>query len=380
MNFDLSEDESLLKSLAERFVADRYDLERRRAYLAEREGFSRENWALLGEIGLIATAFGADSGGMGAGPVETIILHEALGRGLIVEPLIDCAVVAGGLFERVAGASLRAAWMPDLVTGARRLALAHRERRARGRIGVVEAHARRDGDGWSIAGGKAHVLGAVGADALIVSAREHGGADDPAGVRLFLVPASAPGVTIAPYRVIDGTVAAVVTFADARVPGDAVLDGDLTDLIAAETRGDLARAAEALGLMELLMSATLDHLRTRKQFGQALGSFQALQHRMVAQYVAVEQARGLLLGAAMADGNGGIAGVGGGDGARAVAGARAFIAEASIKLGHEAIQLHGGMGVSDEMVVGHAHRRLFALSRHPGDAAAALDRFAGLAA
>ena len=214
----------------------------------------------------------------------------------------------------------------------------------------------------------------VGADALIVTAREAGAADDPRGVGLFFVAADTPGLRIAPYRVIDGTLAAVVTLSEMRLPPEARLGGDLADVIAAETRGDLARAAEALGLMELLMSATLDHLRNRKQFGQALGSFQALQHRMVAQYVAVEQARGLLLGAAMADGNGER------DGARAVAGARAFIAEASVKLGHEAIQLHGGMGVSDEMVVGHAHRRLFALSRHPGNAAAALDRFAGLCA
>ena len=221
--------------------------------------------------------------------------------------------------------------------------------------------------------------GAVGADALVVSAREGGAADDLRGVRLFLVPADTPAVTIAPYRIIDGTLAAVVTL-DAHLPNSAALGGDLTDLIAAETRGDLARSAEALGLMELLLGSTLEHLRTRKQFGQALGSFQTLQHRMVAQYVAVEQARGLLLGAAMADGNGGAAGSGGSDGARAVAGARAFIAEASVRLGHEAIQMHGGMGVSDEMVVGHAHRRLFVLSRHPGNAAAALDRFAGLAA
>jgi len=373
VNFDLSEDESLLKSLAERFVADRYDLDRRRRYLAEPQGFSAVNWALLGEIGLIATAFRVGSGGMGSGPVETAILYEVLGRGLVVEPLIDCAVVAGGLFERTAHDFMRDAWLPGLVGGAQRLALAHRERGARGRIGMVATRAERDGGSWRLGGEKAHVNGAVGADALIVSARERGAVNDMDGVGLFLVKRGTPGIAVRPYRVIDGTLAATVTLRDVVVADSARLDGTLADIAAAETRGDLARAAEALGLMELLIVTTLDYLRTRRQFGQALASFQALQHRMVAQYVAVEQARSLVLRAAMVNGNGG-------EGDRAIAGARAFIAEASVALGHEAIQLHGGMGVSDELVVGHAHRRLFALSRHPGDAAVALDRFAGLAA
>lgn len=374
MNFDLSEDQAMLRALAERFVTDRYDLARRRTCLAEPFGFSAENWRLLGELGLIAAAFGEASGGLGAGPVETIVLHEAMGRGLVVEPLIECAVFAGGLFEAVADAALAGMWLPALVSGERRLAVAHRELAARNRMGFVGTRAERAGGDWRLTGTKALVPGAVGADALIVSARVEGAAGDRAGVALFLVPPDAPGVSVRPWRLMDGSLAGAVTLADARLGNEAWLGGGIAALEEADARASLARSAEALGVMEVLLAATLDHLRTRKQFGAALSTFQALQHRMVAQYVAVEQSRSLLYRAAMADR---------GDRAerlRAIAGARAFIAEAGVALGHEAIQLHGGMGVSDELVVGHAHKRLFLLSRHPADAAAALDQFAGIAA
>ena len=374
MNFDLSEDQTMLRALAERFVADRYDLARRRAYLAEPHGFSVENWRLLGELGLIAAAFRAESGGLGAGPVETIVLCEALGRGLIIEPLIDCALFAGGLFERVAGADLAATWLPDLVSGERRLALAHRELAARNRMDFVATRAERVGGGWRLTGAKALVPGAVGADGLIVSARIDETAFDRAGIALFLVPPETSGVTVRPWRLMDGSLAGAVTLADVPLGDDARLGGGWDALEEADARASLARSAEALGLMDLLVATTLDHLRTRKQFGAALSTFQALQHRMVAQYVAVEQARSLLYRAAMANPADRPAWL------RAVAGARAFIAEASVALGHEAIQLHGGMGVSDELVVGHAHKRLFVLSRHPADPGAALDQFAGLAA
>jgi len=373
VNFDLSEDESLLKALAERFVTDRYDLDKRRAYLAEPNGFSAANWKLLGELGLTATAFSSEHGGLGSSPVELIVLHEALGRGLVAEPLIDCAVLAGGLFEAVAPPALHAAWVPGLAAGEKRLAFAHRELAARGRLEFVATRAEAVGDGWRLDGEKAVAAGEVGADALLVSARLAGAADAD-GIALFLVPVNTPGVRLTPYRLIDGSLAAKVTLAAATLPAGARLEGGLAQIAAAEARANLCRAAEAVGLMDMLLQTTLEYLRTRKQFGVAIGSFQAVQHRMVAQYVAVEQARSLLYRAAMANGRDRSAEQ------HAVAGARAFIAEASVALGHEAIQLHGGMGVSDEMAVTHAHKRLFLLSRHPAGALAALDEYAGLGA
>lgn len=374
VNFDLNEDESLLKALAERFVTDRYGLDKRRHYLAEPAGFSAANWKLLGELGLIATAFSADAGGLGSSPVELIVLHEALGRGLIAEPLIDCAVLAGGLFEGVAPPALRAAWVPALAAGEKRLAFAHRELAARDRLAFVATRAEAAGDGWRLGGEKAVVAGAGGADALLVSARTGGEPADADGISLFLVPAGTPGVRLTPYRLIDGSLAAKVTLSAAELPAEARLEGGFPAIAAAEARANLCRAAEAVGLMDMLLQTTLEYLRTRKQFGVPIGSFQAVQHRMVQQYVAVEQARSLLYRAAMANGRDRSAEM------HAVAGARAFIAEASVALGHEAIQLHGGMGVSDEMAVTHMHKRLFLLSRHPSGALAALDEYAGVGA
>lgn len=360
----------MLKAVAERFATDRYDPDRRRSYLAEPSGFSAANWAHLGELGLIAAAFGEDSGGMAATDADLAIVFEALGRGGVVEPLCEAAVLAGGLFEATATAALKAEWIDGLVAGTRRLAVAHRETAARRNFERVEATARAAGDGWRLSGAKSMIPAGCGADAYIVSARC--GAEDRDGVGLFLVPAGAEGLAVTSFRLIDGSMGCALQLRDVEVPAAHALGTGLDSLELAEARANIARAAEALGLMETMFAMTLDYLKTRKQFGKPLGSFQALQHRMVAQYAVLEQARSLLQVAV-------VAGAGAGDPAerlRAVAGMRAFIAEASVLLGHEMIQLHGGMGVSDELILGHLHKRLVMLSRYPDDAETALDRYA----
>ena len=372
MNFDLSEDESMLKSVAERFVVDRYDHDRRHRYLAETNGFSADNWRHLGDLGLIATAFSAEAGGLGASPTDITVIFEALGRGLVVEPLLESAVLAGGLFERIAPTAVQAEWLEGLVTGTRRLAVAHREVAARHNPNRVETTATRVGDGWVIDGDKSIVPAGAGADAYIVSARMSGAPTSPDGVGFFLVPADADGLVIVPYRTIDGAVACALTLRG--VTAVTPLGGDLGDLELAQARASLARCAEALGIMETLFAATLDYLRTRKQFGVAIGSFQALQHRMVAQYTAIEQSRSLLYLAVVTDPADQAAWL------RSIAGTRAFMSDASVALGHEMIQLHGGMGVTDELVIGHGHKRLVMLSRYPDTADNALDTFAGIAA
>lgn len=364
MNFDLSEDQELLKAVAERFVTDRYDPERRRSYLAAPEGFSAANWAHLGELGLIAAAFREDSGGMAATDADLAIIFEALGRGGVVEPLAEAAVLAGGLFEATAPAALKAQWLDGLVSGERRLAVAHREAAARHNFDHVTTSARASGSGWQLSGAKSMVPAGYAADAYIVSARGN------TGVGLYLVPADADGLSITPFRLIDGSVGCALQLRDIDVPESNALQPGLEALEQAEARANIARGAEALGLMEALFAATLDYLKTRKQFGRPLGSFQALQHRMVVQFGVLEQARSLLQIATVAAT---------GDPAerlRAIAGMRAFIAEASIPLGHEMVQLHGGMGVSDELFIGHFHKRLVMLSRYPDDAETALDRYA----
>ena len=365
MNFDLTEDEEMLKALVERFVADRYDPDKRRAYLAEPEGFSRSNWALLGELGLIALPFTPEHGGLGAGATGLATVFEVLGRGLVVEPLAEAALLAGGLFARLAGDALSAEWMPQLIAGEKRLAFAHREAAARDNWAWVETSAHDN----RLSGEKSLVVAGAGADGFIVSARSAGAAGDSGGIALYLVEASAPGLEIAPWRLVDGGVAATLRLDNV----DAVpLGGGLAEIAEARSWLALAQSAEALGIMERLFAETLDFLRTRKQFGVPLGSFQALQHRMAAQYSQIEQARALLNLAMMTPPEHAAAW------RQAVDGARAFIADAAVALGHEMIQMHGGMGVTDELIIGHGHKRLLMLSRWPETSAAALDRYAGV--
>ena len=365
MNFDLTEDEEMLKALAERFVADHYDLDRRRTYLAEANGFSPEMWAMLAELGLVAAPLSEESGGLALDATAIATVFEALGRGLVVEPLLENVMVAARLFERVACDDLKAQWMEALAMGGRRLALAHAERGSRSGSLWVETRVGADG---TLAGAKSCVPAGAGVDAYIVTARESGAPGDAAGVGLFLVAADAPGLVRTAWRMVDGSLAVSLDLAG--VPA-LRLGGGVADMAEVGVMASLARSAEALGIMQALFEGTLDYLRTRQQFGAPLGSFQAIQHRMAAQYAAIEQARALLNLAIVSQNDAGFA--------RAVDGLRAFIAPASIELGHEMIQFHGGMGVTDELFIGHGHKRLLALSRWPDDGAAALDRFAQVA-
>ncbi len=364
MNFDHSEDEAMFKAVAERFVADRYDPERRRGYQRESLGYSVENWKLLAGLGLIGAMFDAGDGGLNIGDTALAAIFEAFGRGLVVEPLAENLLLAGNLFARTAPADLKAKWMPGIVSGELRLALAHRERNARKSVDWIETSALRNGQSTYLSGEKSVVPGGYGADAFIISARAFGAAGDREGTAMFLVPAGSKGLEIKPWRLIDGSVAVSLTLDRVFVESEACLSGGLAEIEWAQSRASLATSAEALGIMERLFADTLEFLKTRTQFGATLGSYQALQHRMVAQYSILAQTRGLLERAVI-EGS-----------ARAIDGARAFIAEASVTLGHEMIQMHGGMGVTDELAIGHGHKRLMMLSRWPGDATASLDRYA----
>ncbi|RZJ97790.1 MAG: acyl-CoA dehydrogenase [Novosphingobium sp.] len=362
MNFDLSEDEEMVKALAERFVVDHYDIESRRRFLAEPDGFSARNWSLLGDLGLIAALFDAEAGGLDLDATGIATLFEALGRGLVVEPLIENVLLAGRLFAATAPEPLREAWLPDLLSGRRRTALAHVEAGGRDASGWIETRLAADG---TLHGAKAYVPAAGGVDGFVVSARLSGAPADREGAGLFFVATDAPGLTIQPWRMADGLVAASLRFDGVEARR---LAGGLAEIAAAEELASLARAAEALGIMESLLAETLEYLRTREQFGARLASFQALQHRMVAHYAATEQARGLLNLAMVSWGQPAFA--------SAVLGVRAFVSEVSVALGHDMIQFHGGMGVTDELSIGHGHKRLLVLSRWPDGPDAALDRFA----
>lgn len=368
VNFDLTEDEEMLKALAERFVVDQYDIDRRRAYVATDEGFGRENWALLGELGLIAAPFAEEHGGLGLDATAIATVFEALGKGLVVEPLIDAVLVAGRLFAATAPEALATQWLEGLLTGHKRLALAHAEAGSRDGSLWVETRATGQGDEATLTGAKAYVVAGAGADGYVVTARRGGAPGDAQGLGLYFIEADAPGLTATRWRVADGSVAVSLTL-DA-VPAVA-LSGGFAQLEEVEQVASLARSAEAVGIMQRLFDETLEYLRTREQFGAPLGQFQAIQHRMAAQYTALEQARALLNYAMVTQGTP--------EFASAVRGVRAFVAPAALELGHEMIQFHGGMGVTDELIIGHGHKRLLVISRWPDSPEAALDAYANAA-
>lgn len=370
VNFDLNEDEEMLKALTERFVTDHYDHDSRRAFLAEANGFSAANWELLGELGLIAAPFPEEFGGLGLDATGIATVFEALGRGLVVEPLAETVVLAGRLFALSAPEVLRSEWIDALLSGEKRLALAHAEPESRDRRLWVQTSASAEGDAFILSGTKPYCIASGGVDGFIVSARMSGKSGDKDGVELFLVPADAPGLSSSTWQLADGSVATALTLDAVSIPAANRLEGGLDALDGVEVLAALARSAEALGIMERLFAETLDYLRTRDQFGAALGSFQAIQHRMVAQYASIEQSRALLNLALVNWGSDGFE--------QAVYGARAYIADVSLTLGHEMIQFHGGMGVTDELAVGGGHKRLLVLSRWPEGPQAALDRYAGL--
>lgn len=370
VNFDLTEDEEMLKALTERFVTDHYDHDSRRAFQADRPGFSTQNWRILAELGLIAAPFAEDVGGLGLDATGIATMFEALGRGLVVEPLAETVMSAGRLFASTAPEALLQEWIDPLLNGEKRLSLAHAEAGARDRKAWVETAAELDGDSVVLSGSKPYCVAGSKADGFIVSARSSGAPGDVEGVELYLVPADAAGLAQNDWASVDGTYATALTLEGVKVPASNRLAGGLDALSEVDVMASLARSAEALGIMERLFADTLDYLRTRDQFGAPLGSFQAIQHRMVAQYAAIEQSRALLNLALVSWGTD--------EFARAVHGARAYIADASVELGHEMIQFHGGMGVTDELAIGGGHKRLLMLSRWPESPLAALDRYAGL--
>lgn len=369
MNFDLSEDEEMLKALAERFVVDHYDLDSRRAYLNEAHGFSPANWALLGELGLLAAPFDADQGGLSLDATGIATVFEALGRGLVVEPLVENILQAGRLFAATAPEALRDAWLPGLLDGSKRIAFAHAELGSRGNALWLETRATISDGGVSLSGSKPFVPAGSGVDAYIVSARTGGAANSLDEVAFYLVPSDSAGLTYRGWRMADGSMAVALELRDVLIDAGNRLEGGMAALAEIDDLVSLARSAEALGIMERLFAETQEYLRTREQFGAKLASFQAIQHRMVAQYSAIEQSRALLNLALVSWGEP--------DFHKAVLGLRAFISPASIELGHEMMQFHGGMGVSDELIIGHGHKRLLVLSRWPDDPETALDRFAG---
>ena len=374
MDFDFTEEQRLLDETVRRLVKDEYDIAKRKSYMAAPDGFSRALWARYAELGLLGLPFAESEGGFGGSAVETMIVMESFGRGLVVEPYLASVVLGGGLVTLAGSAAQKQAILPQVASGKRLLAFAHGERQSRYALADVETTARKDGSGWVLSGRKGVVLNGDSADQLIVSARSAGGSRERSGIGLFLVDAKAKGVSRRGYPTVDGMRAAEVTLETVRVGADAVLGSPENAYPVIEHAVDRALAAlsaEAVGIMETLNAMTLDYLKTRKQFGVPIGSFQALQHRMADMVVEHEQAKSMAVLAALSADLADTA-----ERRRVISAAKVQIGRSGRFVGQQSIQLHGGIGMTDEYLAGHYFKRLTMIDQSFGDADHHLDRFA----
>jgi alkylation response protein AidB-like acyl-CoA dehydrogenase len=350
MDFNYTDEQNALRDTLSRFIAKDYGFEQRRALAKSADGFSRAHWKQFAELGLLALPFPEDFGGMNGNAVDTMLVMEAFGRGLVLEPYLSTVVVAGSLIRDAGSDAQKEALLPAIAGGELMLALAHYERGARYEVSRVDTAARADGSGWKLSGAKGVVLGGGAADRLLVSA------STGKGISLFLVDATANGVTVRSSMTQDGGRAAEVCLDSVSVDADALVgaqDAALPAIERALDYGIAALCAEAVGIMAALDETTLEYLKTRKQFGQPIGRFQALQHRMADMVMATEQARSMAMMAAVkADAP---------DAAerrRAISAAKAYVGRQARFVGQQAVQLHGGMGVVDELNVSHWFKRL----------------------
>ena len=363
MDFDLTDDQRLLKESVGKLLDGRYgDFEKRKGYRKLPDGFDRAVWAEYAEAGILALPFSEEQGGFGGGPVETHVVMEAIGNALALEPYLMCVVLCGDI--------LKAAGADDIIgqiaDGSKIVALAQTERGARYDLNDVTLSARAEGDGFVLEGEKSVVIGGGAADMFIVSARTSGNRRDAEGITLFLVDAKAPGVSRRTYPTQDSTQAAEISFGQVRVPASAVLGKLGAGLPMLARAVDVAIAglcAEAVGAMDALMKMTVDYLKTRKQFGTAIGNFQALQHRTVDMLVYMEQARSMAIYAAlMAEEPDPVARH------QAIAAAKVQIGRSAKFIGQQATQLHGGIGITMEYKGGHYFKRLTMIEQQFGDA------------
>ncbi|MDG9852344.1 pimeloyl-CoA dehydrogenase small subunit [Pseudomonas nitroreducens] len=372
MDFKLSEEQQMLQDTAARLVRDAYPFDKREGFSQSERGYSVEFWRQLGELGLTSVSLPESHGGFGGG-VESMLVLTELGRGLCLEPYLQSVVHAGGLIAQLGNDAQKDHWLPRIASAEAQLAVALEEPQSHYQLHDVQTRAEQADDSWKLSGRKAVVVGGQSATAILVSARVSGNARDEAGIGLFLVDPQQAGVTRREYPTVDGQRACEL-FLDGALgealgtPGDA-----LAALRYQQGRAIAGQCAEALGSLQEACALTLDYLKTRKQFGIPIGKFQVLQHRMVDMRSELEQATSMaILAACVADQPDSA------ERSRTLAAAKFIVTRAARYVAEQAIQLHGGIGMTWEYVLAHHAKRLVMLSHQLGDDDHHLKVYAGL--
>lgn len=359
MNFDFTEEQEMLRDSVARFIQDEYDFDTRRKIAASDAGFDRDKWNTFAQLGWLSIPFAEEHGGFGGSAADVMVVMEQLGKGLVLEPYLATVLLFGNIIQNGGSQAQKDEYLPKIIDGSCLGAFAYLERQSRYEMADVKTTAQSNEDGFTLNGEKVVVFNGANADHFVVSARTGGEQSDQQGISLFLVAADAEGVERANYRTMDGQVVANVLLNNVQVsqadvvgePGAAF--GLIEDIV---MNANLGLAAEALGIMEQLNSKTVEYTRTREQFGVAIGSFQALQHRMVDTFMSYEQTKSLVYRAvcALSDEQE--------DAATAVHALKVMVDKAGKHIFAEAIQLHGGMGITDELDIGHFAKRLMMIN------------------
>jgi len=373
MDFSFTQEQVLLRNSVQRFVQDKYSFEARKAILASEEGWRRENWKAFAELGLLAAPFAEEYGGFGGGAIEAMIIMEEFGKGLVVEPYLQTVILCGGLINIAGSKAQKAALLPQIASGDLVLAFAYAEPQGRFNLADLVTKAEKSGDGFVLNGSKAVVAAAPWADKLLVSARTSGGQRDKDGVTIFIVDKMAAGVNRRDYPTIDGQRASEISFENVRLSADAVIGqiGEgLAPLEEVMDRAIAAQCAEAVGCMRVLTDTTVEYCKTRKQFGQPIGKFQVLQHRMADMFMECEQSLSMtyMVNLKLDESET--------ERMKAASAAKVQIGKSGRFVGQQAIQLHGGMGMTDELNVGHYFKRLTMIDAQFGNVDYHLKRFA----
>jgi alkylation response protein AidB-like acyl-CoA dehydrogenase len=375
MDFSITEEQSMLADSVARFIDNDYDFERRMKIAESDLDFDAGLWQTYAELGWTAVPFAEEDGGLGGGPVELMLMMEQFGRGLVVEPFLANIVLAGGILRRAGSDGQKAEWLAGIIDGSLQAALAFAEPQARFEVADVATTATLDGDDYVLDGRKSLVLNAGSANLIIVPARTSGARDDNDGITLFAVPADSAGLSMKKYKTVDAHPAADVTLGGVRVPASSILGevgGGYPVLQAVVDEATLAVCAEAVGIISTMHSKTVEYSKSRVQFGLPIGSFQALQHRMVDTLIACEQSRSVLLWTVTSnlDANE--------DALKSISALKYQIGTAGRHVAQEAVQIHGGMGVTWELDIAHYFKRLSAIEILFGNADFHLDRYAAL--